>query len=395
MALSLDELKRAEAEIEEREQAIREEEAQLREQELALGEMEAGFIKRSNMLSNLAGYVTEQEQSLIARANAMGPEALALAQTTIAGGGTLEADSPDLVGALRARQRIVEQRQELLDTRLELAEERTRLYASRMEAVDTVESRFEELQGQILEHEKKLAETLRQLMTGAASLSSVAEPQSKPKPKPAPKAKPAPVAAPEPEPEPEPQPEPEPEPEAADEFDLPIVSAEELAQEAGPSKQEATLAMEGTEPVAVVSGSGSGLGHSPDLTGPHSPAEDRATDARVNAETGDGFNILLEADLTGNSQHAFFRYADDEPDELPGLFLATDRRILVDRRIMLSIRLDADAPIETVGIVSYLHDGNAEEGPAVTGMYIEIVSLEPPDIARVSSFLAHNDPLII
>ena len=145
----------------------------------------------------------------------------------------------------------------------------------------------------------------------------------------------------------------------------------------------------------MISGQGDGLGHSPDLTGPHSPAEDAASDNRQGGSPSDSFNITLEADLINSSDHTFFRYAEDDPDELPGLFLATDRRIMVDRRVSLSLRIDPLSPIETVGIVSYLHDGNANEGPPVVGMYIEIVSLEPNDITRVSAFLAANNPLII
>ena len=344
MASSIDDLKRAESEIEDQERALREEEEQLHAQELAIGEMEEGFAKRNNMLSNLAGYVDEQEKNLLSRASAMGDQARQLVEKAIGDRGGLSLDNISALGAITAREQMLQTRQRLLEERLALVEERSGLYATRMEAIDNVEGVFGELEAKILDHERVIADALRSLMTGALDLPATGAPTRAPAPAPTPTPAPAPapkpvvqehveVATPAPEPpaaEPEPPVAAEPEEEA---FDLPIISAEELeADEPAPTLNEATHQVEGTEPVSVISGEGDGLGTSPDLTGPHSPAEDTASQARQDNAPSDSFNITLEADLINSNDHTFFRYAEDDPDELPGLFLATDRRIMVDRR---------------------------------------------------------------
>ena len=128
---------------------------------------------------------------------------------------------------------------------------------------------------------------------------------------------------------------------------------------------------------------------------PHSPAEDQATQERLEqASDDDGeFPITLEIDLTGHEGHAFFRYEDDDPDELPGLFLSTSRRLKEGREVILEMLVTTDVRVNTKGVVSWSQ--NEEEGEGPTGMGIDIVDLTPADMALVRIWLETHQMMVV
>jgi Tfp pilus assembly protein PilZ len=95
----------------------------------------------------------------------------------------------------------------------------------------------------------------------------------------------------------------------------------------------------------------------------------------------------------GDDGHSFFRYEDDDPDELPGLFLSTNRRLQEGREVLLEMLVTTDGKIHTKGVVSWLQQEAEDDGPI--GMGIDIVDLTPADMAFVRIWLETHSMMMV
>ena len=285
---------------------------------------------------------------------------------------------------------LVERREELLATRAAILEDRQAALAQRQIQIEESNEQLEAIRNNLLDYEQTLADALRSLIRKSAEWEIMSPSQ----------AQNVLEAQPTPEPEPELDVPPEPAPETHIEAEDPVQTEEVSAPpepettEVSPRKQDAfditfvEAAPETNEPPQPAA-------EDVNFISPHSPAEDAATESRIDEapeEEGD-FPITLEIDLTSQEGHSFFRYEDDDPDELPGLFLATSRRLKEGREVILEMLVTTDGRVNTKGVVSWSQKEEDGEGP--NGMGIDIVDLTPADMALVRIWLETHQMMMV
>lgn len=333
-----DPLQSDEERVWEREQELVELEAQMHTQEQGVIEMERALRKRADALNNLLAYMADQERSLLERAEAIGPRARAAVASRIeqqegeAEGGAFDVSN---IGLVDERRTMLERREELLETRRQFIEERESLYQERTQELERTESRINELEERLLAREKENAEVLRQLITRTTD----------------------------------------------------FVGEEGDGEAASASGDEAA----GEQPAAE---SGSG-GEQAEVTGEQDESGKtggaRRQGKRVQPETRQ-VRYDLNARVGEAQQHHFFRYEDDDPDELPGFFVATEQLLKEDREVLLGIDLDGEQTVEAKGIVSWRNKPGEEDPP---GMGIELTWIEEEGKQALDRWLASNPPDIL
>ena len=384
--MSSTDLRARERELDEREGAIRLAEDELVLEEARLDGMEGRATQRNATIENLFSHLQEQENSLRRRANLMGDSAKDLVANSLEESGLDALKLLDGSAAQEERSMLLERREELLATRAAILEDRQAALAQRQIQIEDSNEQLEAIRTNLLDYEQKLADALRSLIRKSAEWEVMTPSQAKDVLEPQ-----APIAV-EPTPEPEPSPEPETSPEPLQDEITPPAEAPAKKDDFDITFVEAEPAPEASETnPPEVNASSSDL----NFISPHSPAEDQATQEREDsAQEDDGeFPITLEIDLTGQDGHAFFRYDDDAPDELPGLFLSTNRRLKEGREVILEMLATTDGRINTKGVVSWGQKEEDGEGP--TGMGIDIVDLTPADMALVRIWLETHQMMVV
>ncbi len=329
------------------EQGLAEMEAELHAQEEGLVQMEQRFSKRNQTLSNLMSYIAEQGESLTRRAEAIGPRALKLVEEAL-GGEAATDELESVVGKLEERQVMVERRREFLAMRQELAEERGNLLLERQEAIEAAEGRFEEAEEKLLAREQLIAKTLRQLLTAASDLEGDDE-----------------------------------------------ESASLPPSRRRPTRSESTRSA-GGKPMIIHAGATEGADEGAARHGGHSRREDEATrrrraGARVQPPTG-GFRITLEILLGPGESSRLFRYEEDGPEDLPGVFLVTPSLLKEGREVRMRIHL-GERLVEADGVVSWRRTEADAGGPP--GMGIEIADLKPEGEEALRAWMEEFPPLVV
>ena len=370
-----------ELELDEREAGIRLAEDELLHDEVELDSLEGRFGKRRLSVGNLVSHLQEQEESLRRRAAAMGNSATDLVNSTLAGSGTDDLSGGDGTSHADDRTQLIERREELLSARTALLEDRQASVAQRRGQVDEANEDFETTTSALLAYEEKLANALRSLIRNSGEWDAV--PARIPN-----ETAVTPVETKEPEPPKEELVETKEElpataPPAEENDEVPILEAAEAAPSDAPdddAPQAPTVAADND--ISFIS--------------PHSEAEDDATRQREEEATGadeGDYPITVEVDLSAGQGHAFFRYGDDDPDELPGLFVATSQRMTEGREVKLEMIVTSSGRITTTGVVSWLQ--NEDDGDGPTGMGVDIVDLTPADMKHVSAWLKDHDMMIV
>jgi hypothetical protein len=399
--MSNNDLRSLERDLDEREAAMRIAEDELVLEEGQLDNLEGRATQRNTTIENLVSHLKEQEDSLRRRASAMGASAADLVNSSLESSGLDALNLIDGHASAEERTLLIDRREELIATRAVILEDRQAALAQRQIQIEDSNEHLESIRNRLLDYEEKLADALRSLIRKSAEWEVVSPAQAEailaatPEPTPAPVPEPAPEPVPEPVPVEEPSPDPEPESVAANDAPAPDVTPTQKKKK-GFNITFVEAATESTAPTPAPEKAPETADTTDDLTfiSPHSPAEDQATQAREELDDEDGeFPITLEIDLMGEDGHSFFRYEDDDPDELPGLFLSTNRRLQEGREVLLEMLVATDGKIHTKGVVSWLQQEAEEDGP--TGMGIDIVDLTPADMAFVRIWLETHPMMIV
>ncbi len=415
--------------LHEQEQGLVHMEAQLHTQEQGIAQMERAFLKKTKALLNHASYVKEQETSLLRRAEAMGPRARALAIDILnASDSQIGAFDGDL-GRLPERQALLQRRKELMSSRMALLEERESMYAARSEALENAESQVGDLEQKLVRRESAVSETARKVFAAASNLEDDDD-------------EPAPVASYASVPRTERQAtapigrqpsegraQTEESPSAArvrahtpsldqraqlrsDVNDQnaqsavrtlePGMNGQRTVPLAGRAPAEASHDLDtmrdgeaiAGEPMRVASGEVDQEGDDDSLGGV-SRAEDRATRKRASARARvrtNQFKITLEAHLDATEPHHFFRYENDGPADLPGLFIATPNLLKVGREVRIRVGR-AGQFLEATGIVAWRRQRGDTGG--TPGMGIELLNLSEPERNLVGKWIKDKAPVTI
>jgi hypothetical protein len=126
-----------------------------------------------------------------------------------------------------------------------------------------------------------------------------------------------------------------------------------------------------------------------------SRAEDKATRKRASARARvrtNQFKITLEAQLDHGESHHFFRYENDGPGDLPGLFIATPNLLKVGREVRIRVG-QAGQFLEATGIVAWRRQRGEVGG--TPGMGIELLNLAEPELTLVNQWIADRAPVTI
>lgn len=374
-------LRTMEQELDEREAAIRLAENELLHEEGELDSLEGRFGKRRLSISNLVTHLREQEESLRRRAATMGDSAADLVNTTLGGTGADDLVAGDDTSQDEDRIQLIDRREELLSARTILLEDRQASIAQRRGEVEEEDEHFEATTSSLLSYEEKLANALRSLIRNSGEWEVVAARLPN-------ETAVTPVTE-------ITEPEPPKEELVETEEELPIITEPAQENDALPILE----AVVPTPPAAPDDDASQEPTAAPDddisFISPHSEAEDDATRQREEAEEAEegDYPITLEVDLGAGQGHAFFRYGDDEPDELPGLFVATSQRMSEGREVKLEMIVTQSGRITTKGVVSWLQNQGDGDGP--TGMGVDIVDLTPADMEHVSAWLKDHDMMVV
>ncbi len=421
--------------LHEQEQGLVHMEAQLHTQEQGIAQMERAFLKKTKALLNHASYVKEQETSLLRRAEAMGPRARALAIDILAASDSqISAFDGDL-GRLAERQVLLQRRKDLMSARMALLEEREAMYAARADALDNAESQVGDLEQKLVRRESVVSETARKVFAAASNLEDddddepapVASYASMPRTE---RQATAPIARQPAEARGQSSEHPDEGPSAARVRALtPTLDQRGLRSEASadPNAQAAVRALEPSlngqrtgplggrapaeapshdldtmrdgeaiagEPMRVASGEVDQEGDDDSLGGV-SRAEDRATRKRASARARvrtNQFKITLEAHLDATEPHHFFRYENDGPTDLPGLFIATPNLLKVGREVRIRVGRSGQF-LEATGIVAWRRQRGDTGG--TPGMGIELLNLSEPERNLVGKWITDKAPVTI
>lgn len=338
----------------ERERGLVEMEAQLHEQEQGVAQIERAFKKRNRTLINLASYVSEQESGLLRRAEAIGPQAKQLVDDLLSRGDAAGVTASSQVGLESERRSLLAQRNELLELRMSLIEQREATYAARHEAIEKAEGATADLEQRLLTREREISEALRELITASSSLGGEEEEEDDDEAEPAAAARHGPASR--------------------------------------LSRQPAAVI--GGEAVRVISGAVDRDDDEVAPSGAQSRSEDEVTrrrKGRARARTNQ-FRITLEAQMDGPDGHAFFSYKNDNPDDVPGVFIATPNLLKVGREVRVRVGFDG-GQLEATGVVSWRRQRGEAGGPP--GMGIELLNLSEVDRALVGDWTARKAPLVV
>lgn len=317
----------------EREQGLVEMEAQLHHQEQGVIEMERSFKQRASALINLASFVSEQQGSLLTRAETIGPKAKRLVEEMLH-----EQNHDDVLqdldfGVEERRSMLLERRLELVDIRTELLDEREAMFAERHEMLDSAEARIVAAEEALMAQEMELAQILRKLITSASDLSG-----------------------------------------PDDGMDL------GTGGHSAPTERVRESNAIGREPLKVTSGE----------VQARDGAGRQRRGARVNAKTSQ-VRFNLEAQMGSDEGHHFFQYSDDGPDDLPGLFVATRNLLKEDREVRVAIGLDGK-PLQAKGVVAWRRKpGDAAGTP---GMGIELTWVADEARDALNDWIASHPPTV-
>lgn len=373
--------------LHEQEQGLIHMEAQLHTEEQGIAKMERAFFKKTKALVNHASYVKEQEASLLRRAEAMGARAHELAKELLdAAGGQFGALAPDL-GKIAERQRLLQQRKELMSSRMALLEEREALYAQRAEALESAEAQVGEIEGKLATRESAVAEAARKVFSAASELLDDDDDDAlygaaSDGPGPVRDRKPTPAMA------------------SATEVVVAGSNPGVTQPDRRPSKRvNVRSGISEGPPIAgqalrVASGSVEQVANDESLGGV-SRAEDKATRKRAGARSRvrtNQFKITLEAHLDRGEPHHFFRYENDGPEDLPGLFIATPNLLKVGREVRIRISMGGKF-LEATGIVAWRRQRGEVGGSP--GMGIELLNLSEPEMSLVGEWMAEKAPVTI
>ena len=424
----IDSLQDEELQAFEREQELAELEHQVQEQEQGLIDMERSYAKRVKALVNLVSYVSEQERSLLVRAEAIGSAARELVEETIESvDESVVLDELDF-GMEDMRQTMLERRLDLVDVRTGLAEDREALYGERADKLENAESRIVELEESLLAREMEIAGVLRKLITGAADFGddeqlgmadtvaeipaatrTVRETDSIGREALKVESGTARVRK------------------TTDDVggstdatvidqEAPVVEADDAEREA--AEREAAEAAERAEREAAEAAeraereAADAKREAADAKRKAADAKRKAADAKRKAAEaearqtveeaavsepeaaagGSKVRFNLEANLNSETGHTFFKYEDDGEDDFPGLFIATNNLLKEDREVRIALDLD-DASIQLKGVVDWRRLEPDEEGPA--GMGIEITWLGPGGPEALGVWLAEHPPITV
>ena len=337
-----------EQEVFERERGLAALEAQMFEQEQAAEAPDPGNDKRLNALKTLASFVADQEASLLARAEAIGPRALTLVREALGSTETVVEQNALGDDMIEAREAMLERRIELVEIREQLLEEREALYAQRMRGQEKVQGRAAELEKSLMDREAELTKVLRKLITSAASFGGDDGDESGD------------------------------DDQEGDSSSLTASSSEEPeatvesdgAGDLKPHQAQREVHDIGHDPMVIESGLSSGEGG----------GGVKESDRPKKTERAD-LSVVLSAD----GGHYFFYYANDEPSDLPGLFVQTDELMEVDEAVRLVVSYGDDTMVAK-GLVCW----RQEQTDKPSGLGIELTGLgrggKPALEAMVSAF---------
>lgn len=333
------------------------------------------------------------------RAEAMGQKAYQLASELLAASDThLGGVDPDL-GKLAERQELLQRRKEVMSQRMALLEEREALYASRTEALERAESAVGDLEQKLVRRESAISDTARQVFSAASNLLDDDDEDDEP----APLDYAASVASvigssatisggamhvganrvrqhtP-----------------AIDVSEQSRAMMQGSAQSGRTASQPRVVAGPAIAGETLKVASGEVEQDEPDESmGGVSRAEDKATRKRASARARvrtNQFKITLEAHLDDGEPHHFFRYENDGPEDLPGLFIATPNLLKVGREVRIRVGR-SNQFLEATGIVAWRRQrGDAAGTP---GMGIELLNLSEPEKNLVGKWIADKTPVTI
>ncbi len=343
----------------EQEQGVVQMEDQIHAQEQGLAQMERAFLKKNRALIAFAAHVQEEEASLLRRADGMGPRAAQLVQKLLAKSQALDGFDLDIERAAD-RQRLLDQRREILQVRMSLLEEREQLYATRAEAIERADVSVADVEQKLVRRQTDISGAARQLFTAGVGDDDD---------------------------------EGEPEPELAPDHE----------SESTPTAAELRRQTEATSPGFIppraagsarqAESNGAGFG-TPRAAGAPSAAPSASVAAssetaaieerpqrkrtpRAKIRTNQ-YKIPVEVQLDGpgpGPDH-FFVYENDGPDDLPGLFHATPNLLKVGREVRVRIGRSGRF-VEAVGIVAWRRQRGEPGGDP--GMGIELLKLTDAD----------------
>lgn len=332
----------------------------LQDQEESLDEEERSFLRKSQALISHANYILDQQQSLIRRAEAMGPQILDLAVARLNSEPPLDPIDPNL-GQHTAREAILAQRQALYEQRLTLLESREALFAQRSEELERAKDKVYQLQNTLGSRESLISQTAREVFTAASTIAPVPQ-------------------------------------------DAPMVTGRYAKgadgrlvplHEAGPSPQM------GTQPSPQADQPSPKTGQPAPITAENVPRPVRigapsTTGARIRRPGQDRQGVPnegpLKVALDGRQGHHLFVYADDVAQDIPGLFVATEHLPEIGRqfRVRASNRkhiLDVNA------IVAWRREYDDEQGKA--GFGLELLNLNELQRERLRSWALDFPPVVI
>ena len=179
----------------EQEQGVVQMEDQIHAQEQGLAQMERAFLKKNRALIAFAAHVQEEEASLLRRADSMGSRAMQLVQRLLAKSQPLDGFDLDIERA-EDRQRLLNQRREILQVRMSLLEEREQLYATRAEAIERADVSVADVEQKLVRRQTDIGGAARQLFTaGIGDDDDEGEPEPEPELESELESEPAPTAA--------------------------------------------------------------------------------------------------------------------------------------------------------------------------------------------------------
>ena len=370
--------------LHEQEQGLVQMEAQLHTQEQGVAQMERAFQKKNRVILNHASFVKEQESSLLRRADAMGTKALQLANQLLSGSESQVGPIDLELGRLADRQKLLQRRKDLMNARMSLLEERESLYAARTEALEHAEGQVTELEQKLIRRESAVSEAARRVFSATSELLDDEDEEGDPAYSFAQVTRGdrtppggAPIGT------------------SGESRAAPLTRA---PAEVLSGRMPAESVREGPEiagePVRVMSGEVA-QDDGEEGIGGVSRAEDRATRKRASARARvrtNQFKITLEANLDDGEPHHFFRYENDGPEDLPGLFIATPNLLKVGREVRISVRHVAQR-LEATGIVAWRRQRGDSGG--APGMGIELLNLSDPERTLVETWIKTKPPTTI
>lgn len=322
-----------EHELQEQERGLFQMEEELFERELEFGESEQSLQQKHRQLLAFAGYVREEEASLVRRAESLGPAALAQVNSLLS-----DAESPALpdlgdVPDSASRMALLERRRDAYALRLEILDAREHLLALRAEAIELILGSASDIEAALLARQQLLGDAARQIfMSGGAEGVRTSRLNTAPAPMPRSPVSRTPTA-----------PENDAPPEHARGF-----SAGSEAEEAQRQQKPRN---------------------------------------RVNQ-----VRVTLEGQLDTPGASTFFVDGEHLDGDLPGFFLATPNLLKVGREVRIRV-MRSGSRIEVGGRVEWVREKGRPEGPP--GMGIQFFDVGDAERERLTSWSLELPPVSI